>query len=100
METERRAKVGRTRFSEEQSIGILKEADRGRLVKEVIREYGISGDTFCRRRRKFRGLEVSDALPTSRRSTFTSSFVRGKASALSGSRLMTTACSVTTPWLR
>ena len=46
---------------EEQIIGILKEAENGRPVKEVIRDHGISGETFYRWRRKFGGLEVSDA---------------------------------------
>ena len=51
----------RSRFTEEQIIGILKEAEAGRLVKDVIREHGISQDTFYRWRRKYGGLEVSEA---------------------------------------
>ncbi len=49
------------RFTEDQIIGILKEAEVGRLVKDVIREHGISQDTFYRWRRKYGGLEVSEA---------------------------------------
>jgi putative transposase len=49
------------RFTEEQIIGILKEAEAGRLAKDVIREHGISQDTFYRWRRKYGGLEVDDA---------------------------------------
>jgi putative transposase len=49
------------RFTEEQIIGILKEAEAGRLVKDVIREHGISQDTFYRWRRKYGGLDVSEA---------------------------------------
>jgi len=51
----------KSRFTEEQIIGILKEAEGGRAVKEVIREHGISQDTFYRWRRKYGGLEVSEA---------------------------------------
>ena len=49
------------RHTEEQIIGILKETEAGRPVKEVIREHGISQDTFYRWRRKYGGLEVSEA---------------------------------------
>jgi putative transposase len=49
------------RFTEEQIIGILKEAEAGRPVREVIRDHGISQETFYRWRRKLGGLEVSDA---------------------------------------
>jgi len=49
------------RFTEEQIIGILKQAEAGRMVKDVIREHGISQDTFYRWRRKYGGLEVSEA---------------------------------------
>jgi len=55
------------RFTEEQIIGILKEAEGGRQVKDVIREHGISQDTFYRWRRKFGGLFKSpQALELSR----------------------------------
>lgn len=49
------------RFTEEQIIGILKEAEAGRTVKDVIREHGIGQDMFYRWRRKYGGLEVSEA---------------------------------------
>ena len=52
----------RKRFSEEQIIGILREAESGaEPVGELCRRHGISEQTFYRWRRKFGGLEVSEA---------------------------------------
>jgi len=51
----------KSRFSEEQIIGILKQAENGRPVAELVREHGITETTFNRWRRKFGGMEVSDA---------------------------------------
>jgi len=51
----------RSRFSEEQVIGILKQAENGRAISELVREHGITETTFYRWRRKFGGMEVSDA---------------------------------------
>ena len=51
----------RSRFSEEQIIGILKQAENGRPVAELVRENGITETTFYRWRRKYGGMEVSDA---------------------------------------
>lgn len=49
------------RFSEEQIIGVLKEAQAGVSVKELCRKYGISDATFYTWRKKYGGMEVSDA---------------------------------------
>ena len=49
------------RFSEEQIIGILREAQAGIPVKELCRKYGFSDATFYNWRAKFGGMEVSDA---------------------------------------
>ena len=51
----------KSRFSEEQIIGILREADVGRAVKDLCRDHGVSQETFYRWRRKLGGMEVSDA---------------------------------------
>jgi putative transposase len=49
------------RFSEEQIIGFLKEADGGVPVKELCRKYGFSDASFYLWRSKFGGMDVSDA---------------------------------------
>lgn len=51
----------KSRFSEEQIIGVLKEAQAGLPVVEVCRKHGISDATFYTWRSKYGGLEVSDA---------------------------------------
>ncbi len=49
------------RFSEEQIIGYLKEADRGVPVKELCRKHGFSDASFYLWRGKYGGMDVSDA---------------------------------------
>jgi putative transposase len=49
------------RFSEAQLIGFLREADAGVAVKELCRRHGFSDASYYLWRRKFGGLEVSDA---------------------------------------
>jgi putative transposase len=51
----------RSRFSEEQVIGILKEHQAGVSAAELCRKYGVSDATFYKWRSKFGGMEVSDA---------------------------------------
>lgn len=51
----------RSRFSEEQIIGILKENQAGISPAELCRKYGISDATFYTWRKKYGGMEVSDA---------------------------------------
>jgi len=50
----------RARFSEEQIIGILREADGGAKVTELCRRHGISDATFYTWRSKYGGLEISE----------------------------------------
>lgn len=49
------------RFSEEQIIGVLKSAEAGMAVKEVCRQHGITETTYYRWKRKFGGMDVSEA---------------------------------------
>ena len=51
----------RSRFSEEQVIGILKEQEAWTPTAEVCRKHGISSATFYKWKAKFGGLEVSAA---------------------------------------
>ena len=50
----------RSRYSEEQIIGILREQEAGVATSEVCRRHGISDATFYIWRNKFGGLEVSE----------------------------------------
>ena len=49
------------RFTEEQIIGFLREADRGMTVKELCRKHGFSEASYYLWRSKFGGMDVSDA---------------------------------------
>jgi putative transposase len=51
----------RSKYSEEQVIGILKEHEAGVSTAEICRKYGISDATFYKWRSKYGGMEVSDA---------------------------------------
>ena len=50
-----------SRLSEEQIIGILREAEAGAKTPEVCRRHGISDATFYKWKAKYGGLEVSEA---------------------------------------
>lgn len=51
----------RSRFTEEQIIGILKEQESGVKTSDVCRKHGISEATFYKYKAKYGGLDVSDA---------------------------------------
>jgi putative transposase len=51
----------RSRFSEEQIIGILKEHQAGFSATDLCRKHGISDATFYKWRSKYGGMEVYDA---------------------------------------
>ena len=50
----------RSKYSESQIVGILKEADAGVMVKEICRKYGVSDATYYKWKSKYGGLEMSD----------------------------------------
>ena len=51
----------RTRFSEEQIIGAVKQIEAGRAVPEVARELGVSDQTLYNWKAKYSGLQVNEA---------------------------------------
>jgi putative transposase len=50
-----------SRFSEEQIIGILKQAEAGVKVRDLCRQHSISDYTYYRWKSKYGGMEVSEA---------------------------------------
>jgi putative transposase len=51
----------RSRFTEEQIIGVLKEHQAGASATDLCRKHGISDATFYTWRSKYGGMEVSEA---------------------------------------
>jgi putative transposase len=51
----------RSRFTEDQIIGVLKEHQAGIPTAELCRKHGISDATFYNWRSRYGGMEVSDA---------------------------------------
>lgn len=51
----------RSRFSEEQIISILKQAEGGLPLPELVRQHGICEGTYYRWKSKYGGLELSEA---------------------------------------
>ena len=51
----------RSRFTEEQIIGILREQEAGVPVADLCRKHGLSSPTFYKWKAKYGGLDVSEA---------------------------------------
>lgn len=49
------------RFTDEQIIGFLKQAEGGVAIKDLCRKHGFSDAAFYTWRKKFGGMEVADA---------------------------------------
>jgi len=52
--------MARKRYTEEQIVGILKEAAAGANTGEICRKYGVSHTTLYHWRTKFAGMQVPD----------------------------------------
>lgn len=50
----------KSRFTEAQIVGVLKQAEAGVLVKDLCRKLGISDQTFYNWKAKYGGLSVSE----------------------------------------
>lgn len=50
----------KSKYTETQIVGILKEVEGGRQVKDICREYGISDATYYNWKSKYGGMEASD----------------------------------------
>jgi putative transposase len=48
----------KTKFTESQIIGILKEQEQGKKVADICREHGISQPTFYQWKSKYSGMDV------------------------------------------
>jgi len=52
--------VKKSRFTEQQIVGVLKESDAGAKTADLCRKHGVSSATFYKWKSKFGGMDVSD----------------------------------------
>jgi putative transposase len=52
----------KSRFTDEQIIGFLKQAESGAVVKELCRKHGFSDATFYKWRGRFGGIKAVDVV--------------------------------------
>jgi putative transposase len=50
----------KSRFTETQIVGIIKESEAGANTKQLCRKHGVSPQTFYKWKAKYGGLEISD----------------------------------------
>ncbi len=51
----------KSRFSQAKIIGVLRQVESGQKVKDVVREHGISEQTYYRWKSKYGGMSISEA---------------------------------------
>jgi putative transposase len=49
----------KSKFTESQVVGVLRQQESGRTVSDICREYGISQATFFKWKSKYGGMDVS-----------------------------------------
>ena len=51
----------KSRFTDEQIIGVLHESDAGAKLADLVRKHGVTEQTLCRWKKKYGGIQASEA---------------------------------------